>query len=210
MELKGSWDNGAPPDPWLLRHRSNPGGGQILDQVELQRALRKLRVPVRRPFLGSNRILGPVPRHASPINSPKAPDLWTPPLRHVAKKYRLCLSAVHRGKDPKIIGSRSTARGRRLLQTLNCFVTAPSTLHCVMPPLALFTLAAADGSIDEVGLEAMICQAPLTTPGSLHDIQRARILVVYAETAGNISETARRLGVSRNTIYRALGQKKPR
>jgi len=28
-----------------------------------------------------------------------------------------------------------------------------------MPPLALFTLAAADGSIDEVGLEAMICQA---------------------------------------------------
>ena len=79
-----------------------------------------------------------------------------------------------------------------------------------MPPLALFTLAAADGSIDEVGLKAMICQAPLTTPGSLHDIQRARILVVYAETAGNISETARRLGVSRNTIYRALGQKKPR
>jgi ActR/RegA family two-component response regulator len=34
--------------------------------------------------------------------------------------------------------------------------------------------------------------------------------VVYAETAGNISETARRLGVSRNTIYRALGQNKPR
>jgi ActR/RegA family two-component response regulator len=34
--------------------------------------------------------------------------------------------------------------------------------------------------------------------------------VVYAETAGNISETARRLGVSRNTIYRALGQTKPR
>jgi ActR/RegA family two-component response regulator len=59
-------------------------------------------------------------------------------------------------------------------------------------------------------VEAMIDQAPLTTPGSLHDIQRARILVVYAETAGNISETARRLGVSRNTIYRALGQKKPR
>ena len=29
----------------------------------------------------------------------------------------------------KTIGSRSTARGRRLLQTLSCFVTAPSTLH---------------------------------------------------------------------------------
>jgi sigma-54 dependent transcriptional regulator, acetoin dehydrogenase operon transcriptional activator AcoR len=67
---------------------------------------------------------------------------------------------------------------------------------------ARFTLAAADGFIDEVGLEAIICPAPPTTPGSLHDIQRARILVAYAETAGNISETARRLGVSRNTIYR--------
>jgi sigma-54 dependent transcriptional regulator, acetoin dehydrogenase operon transcriptional activator AcoR len=33
---------------------------------------------------------------------------------------------------------------------------------------------------------------------------------MHAETAGNVSETARRLGVSRNTIYRALGQKAPR
>src|ERR1700726_811509 len=65
------------------------------------------------------------------------------------------------------------------------------------------------GLIGEAGAKAMIDQAPTTTPGSLHNIQRARILVVYAETAGNISETARRLGVSRNTIYRALGQKKP-
>ena len=56
----------------------------------------------------------------------------------------------------------------------------------------------------------MIHQAPLTTSGSLHDIQRAHILAVHAETAGNVSETARRLGVSRNTIYRALGQKTPR
>src|SRR5258708_1002068 len=86
----------------------------------------------------------------------------------------------------------------------------PGNIRELRNMLARFTLAAADGFIDEVGLEAMICQASLTTPGSLHDIQRARILVVYAETAGNISETARRLGVSRNTIYRALGQKKPR
>jgi ActR/RegA family two-component response regulator len=34
--------------------------------------------------------------------------------------------------------------------------------------------------------------------------------VVYAETAGNVSETARRLGVSRNTIYRALAQMSPK
>jgi transcriptional regulator of acetoin/glycerol metabolism len=68
------------------------------------------------------------------------------------------------------------------------------------------TGTAADGFIDEVGLDATICAASLTTAGSLHNIQRARILMVYAETAGNISETARRLGVSRNTIYRALEQ----
>jgi transcriptional regulator of acetoin/glycerol metabolism len=103
----------------------------------------------------------------------------------------------------------------------NCEITAATIARLAARPwpgnirelrnmLARFTLANADGLIDATGVEAMINQAPLTTPGSLHDIQRARILVVYAETAGNISETARRLGVSRNTIYRALGQKKPR
>jgi transcriptional regulator of acetoin/glycerol metabolism len=86
----------------------------------------------------------------------------------------------------------------------------PGNIRELRNMLARFTLANADGFIDETGVEAMIDQAPLTTPGSLHDIQRARIRVVHAETAGNISETARRLGVSRNTIYRALGQTKPR
>jgi sigma-54 dependent transcriptional regulator, acetoin dehydrogenase operon transcriptional activator AcoR len=86
----------------------------------------------------------------------------------------------------------------------------PGNIRELRNVLARFSLAAADRFVDEVGLDATICQAPLTTPGSLHDIQRARILVVHAETAGNISETARRLGVSRNTIYRALGQKQPR
>jgi len=76
--------------------------------------------------------------------------------------------------------------------------------------LARFTLAAADGFVDEAGLDATICQSIPTTPGSLHDIQRARILAVYAEITGNISETARRLGVSRNTVYRAVGHKKPK
>jgi transcriptional regulator with PAS, ATPase and Fis domain len=86
----------------------------------------------------------------------------------------------------------------------------PGNIRELRNMLARFTLANADDFIDEAGVEAMIDQAPLTTPESLHDIQRARIRVVYAETAGNISETARRLGVSRNTIYRALGQTKPK
>jgi sigma-54 dependent transcriptional regulator, acetoin dehydrogenase operon transcriptional activator AcoR len=41
-------------------------------------------------------------------------------------------------------------------------------------------------------------------PHDLHEIQRAHVLTAYAETGNNISKTARRLGVSRNTIYRAL------
>jgi sigma-54 dependent transcriptional regulator, acetoin dehydrogenase operon transcriptional activator AcoR len=86
----------------------------------------------------------------------------------------------------------------------------PGNIRELRNMLARFSLATADGCIEEAGVEAMSNQAPPATLESLHDIQRARILVVYAETAGNISETARRLGVSRNTIYRALGQKTPR
>jgi transcriptional regulator of acetoin/glycerol metabolism len=40
--------------------------------------------------------------------------------------------------------------------------------------------------------------------GNLHDLQRERVLSVYAECGENVSKTARRLGVSRNMIYRAL------
>jgi sigma-54 dependent transcriptional regulator, acetoin dehydrogenase operon transcriptional activator AcoR len=65
-----------------------------------------------------------------------------------------------------------------------------------------------NGSIDETCVAALLEQAPPTSRESLHDVQRSRILNVHAETAGNISETARRLGVSRNTIYRALGRKR--
>ncbi|WP_426441493.1 sigma-54-dependent Fis family transcriptional regulator [Bradyrhizobium genosp. P] len=111
---------------------------------------------------------------------------------------------------------------RHLLDAIdpNCGITPADIAHLAARPwpgnirelrnvLARFTLAAANSSIKEAGAEDIIAQRPEAEPGSLHDVHRARILVVYAETAGNVSETARRLGVSRNTIYRALGQKKP-
>jgi sigma-54 dependent transcriptional regulator, acetoin dehydrogenase operon transcriptional activator AcoR len=85
----------------------------------------------------------------------------------------------------------------------------PGNIRELRNILARLTLAAADGRIAESDGKDTTVRAPEIGSGSLHDIQRARILVVYAETAGNISETARRLGVSRNTIYRALGQKAP-
>ncbi len=39
---------------------------------------------------------------------------------------------------------------------------------------------------------------------NLHELQLAQVLAVYAETGKNVSKTARKLGVSRNTIYRTL------
>ncbi|MCP4616814.1 MAG: sigma-54-dependent Fis family transcriptional regulator [Bradyrhizobium sp.] len=86
----------------------------------------------------------------------------------------------------------------------------PGNIRELRNVLARLTLGVRDGLIDEGCVEAVDCQPAAIAAGSLHDVQRARILTVYAETAGNISETARRLGVSRNTIYRALGQRIPR
>jgi len=41
---------------------------------------------------------------------------------------------------------------------------------------------------------------------TLHEQHRARVLTTYGDTGNNVSETARRLGVSRNTIYRVLSE----
>jgi len=42
---------------------------------------------------------------------------------------------------------------------------------------------------------------------TLHDQHRIQVLSTYAETGNNVSETARRLGVSRNTICRVLDER---
>jgi sigma-54 dependent transcriptional regulator, acetoin dehydrogenase operon transcriptional activator AcoR len=80
----------------------------------------------------------------------------------------------------------------------------PGNIRELRNMLARFTLAATNGFIDEVAVGAMIGPPPYKAAGSLQDIQRARVLAVHSETAGNISETARRLGISRNTVYRIL------
>ena len=63
-----------------------------------------------------------------------------------------------------------------------------------------------DNVIDE-SIVAMFATKPaVVSPQdqSLRELQRSQLRSVYAETGGNISETARRLGVCRNTVYRAL------
>ncbi len=67
-----------------------------------------------------------------------------------------------------------------------------------------------DDAVAEVLGSAGFDERPLAAPGigeagaNLHDLQRARVLAAYSEAGNNISKTARRLGVSRNMIYRAL------
>jgi transcriptional regulator of acetoin/glycerol metabolism len=84
--------------------------------------------------------------------------------------------------------------------------------------LSRLSLADRGSLIDETLVDSVIEQsARERLPGKaggpdeikhdLHEIQRAHVLTAYAETGNNISKTARRLGVSRNTIYRALRDK---
>jgi transcriptional regulator with PAS, ATPase and Fis domain len=64
--------------------------------------------------------------------------------------------------------------------------------------------------IDEAAVEAAIGRCDGVRPArkesgrDLHEIQRSHVLRTFAETGNNISKTARQLGVSRNTVYRAL------
>lgn len=86
----------------------------------------------------------------------------------------------------------------------------PGNIRELRNILARHTLACSDCLLDQSGVAAQIGQITHPKPCSLQEIQLASILTVHAETAGNVSETARRLGVSRNTVYRALGQTTPR
>jgi transcriptional regulator of acetoin/glycerol metabolism len=61
---------------------------------------------------------------------------------------------------------------------------------------------------DAIRLEDLPAPYGATPPpeeADLRAVLRARVRAVHGETGGNISETARRLGVSRNTVYRAIG-----
>ena len=84
--------------------------------------------------------------------------------------------------------------------------------------LSRLSLGGPGSLIDEAAVEAVVghsCSERLTREGAnnhgprgdLHEIQRAHVLTAYAETGNNVSKTARRLGVSRNTIYRTLRDK---
>ncbi|MCW8305554.1 sigma-54-dependent Fis family transcriptional regulator [Acidiphilium sp. PA] len=70
------------------------------------------------------------------------------------------------------------------------------------------------GIIDGLAAETLIGQRAMPSvdhsdPHDLRDIVRARIRAAFRENGGNISATARSLGVSRNTVYRGLDSANP-
>ena len=91
----------------------------------------------------------------------------------------------------------------------------PGNIRELRNVLSRLSLAESGQLIDERAVGAVTGQARAasaaivmpkgdTLRASLHDIQSAQVRAVFAETGNNISRTARKLGVSRNTIYRTL------
>jgi sigma-54 dependent transcriptional regulator, acetoin dehydrogenase operon transcriptional activator AcoR len=83
--------------------------------------------------------------------------------------------------------------------------TWPGNIRELRNVLIRLTLTNSSGVIDadDVG-DPTTSSTSVMPSGTLREANRERIRSIYHETGCNISETGRRLGVSRNTIYRAL------
>jgi transcriptional regulator of acetoin/glycerol metabolism len=86
----------------------------------------------------------------------------------------------------------------------------PGNIRELRSVLTRITLAETSGLIKESSLDALMSttdavrdNAPSGAP-TLREETRHRIAEVLRQANGNVSETARRLGTSRNTIYRAI------
>jgi sigma-54 dependent transcriptional regulator, acetoin dehydrogenase operon transcriptional activator AcoR len=81
--------------------------------------------------------------------------------------------------------------------------TWPGNIRELRNALTRLTLIDAERPIALADVERLL-EAPAAASDKLRDQMTARILAAHRETGGNLSATARRLGVSRNTVYRAL------
>jgi transcriptional regulator of acetoin/glycerol metabolism len=79
----------------------------------------------------------------------------------------------------------------------------PGNIRELRNALTRLTLIDAGRTVTLGDVERLL-GAPAAAGDKLRDQMTARILAAHRETGGNLSATARRLGVSRNTIYRAL------
>ena len=101
------------------------------------------------------------------------------------------------------IDARRTLSARLVEHLAKC--AWPGNIRELRNVLSRLTLQTEDSVIDYP--EAALIGGQHTEKrrsGTLQGRHRAQVLSTYAETGNNVSETARRLGVSRNTIYRVL------
>jgi sigma-54 dependent transcriptional regulator, acetoin dehydrogenase operon transcriptional activator AcoR len=101
------------------------------------------------------------------------------------------------------IDARRTLSARLVEHLAKC--AWPGNIRELRNVLSRLTLQTEDSVIDYP--EAALIAGQHTEEGRSGTLQgrhRAQVLSTYAETGNNVSETARRLGVSRNTIYRVL------
>ena len=101
------------------------------------------------------------------------------------------------------IDARRTLSARLVEHLAEC--AWPGNIRELRNVLSRLTLQTEDSVIDYP--EAALIGGQHTEErrsGTLQGRHRAQVLSTYAETGNNVSETARRLGVSRNTIYRVL------
>ena len=99
--------------------------------------------------------------------------------------------------------------GTKLEDAASAFLAAqpwPGNIRELRNLLTRLTLTEEAGILQLSSLEACIGrEAPPAT--RLRDQTTERIIAVHKDSRGNLSATARRLGVSRNTIYRALARR---
>ncbi len=93
----------------------------------------------------------------------------------------------------------------------------PGNIRELRNAMTRLTLTAEDGAIDEGMIElagslgetsaATAPPAAAPAPRTLHETGAAQVRATFEEVGRNISETSRRLGISRNTVYRLLGRR---
>jgi transcriptional regulator of acetoin/glycerol metabolism len=126
-------------------------------------------------------------------------EVTLPPLRHRTDFAAIARFALRRIAPDWQIDDGAIAALRRLPWFGN--------IRELISVLTRQTLASAAGVIDVRMVSGLT--GPTSGPpaqDTLRAMLQDRVRAVHEETAGNISETARRLHVSRNTVYRALSR----